>query len=183
MWDASQLSSAGTRINRRSAAHSRTLYADPALARRLGELGEPTVPEEHSGPYVLHDSELGAARAVYIADEREEFDEAIEVYVVEVCENWGEIEVPMHAHAVIAEACAMIRTHGRDWEFSTVMARLFMALEGSIVAISVPVGDGRLIWMPMLTLVRGMITVREPVSVQMRRQHSNWPLDVGHVDP
>jgi hypothetical protein len=168
MWD--NEASPRTYIRRREAAHERRLFADPPLARRLGLLEETSLGEHHSGPYLLHDSELGATRAAYADDQREEFDEMIDVFSVEVAPGWGEIAMPSQgARAAIGEVRAMIRTHERDWEFSELMRNLFTTLDGSIVAISIPAEDGRVIWMPLLTLVSGMLTLGERRSVRMRR--------------
>lgn len=159
----------GTAIHRREHDQQRVLYADARLAAQLRQLGAPTVPSGHSGPWVLHESLHAAARAVYAADDREAFDETVEVYPVEVVPAWGEIEIPRRADQAREEALSMMRPHGRDWEISALMADLLMTLEGSIVAISVPVGDARLIWLPMLTLLEGMVTVGSPQRVRMRR--------------
>lgn len=162
--------SAGTTINRREQDHERVLYADPQFASQLRWLGEATVPKPHSGPWVLHNSPYAAARAVYATDDREAFDdEVVVVFPVEVAAGWGEIEIPVRADNARAEALKMMRAHGRNWPFTPLMVDLLLTLGGSIVAISVPVGDGRLIWVPMLTLLEGMVTVGSPQFVRMQR--------------
>jgi hypothetical protein len=161
----------GTTIRQREQGDERRLFGAVALASRLEALDEPSAAENYSGPYLLHDSPYGLQRASYEAaeDDRADVEEDLTLAVVEVAAEWREINVPHHADALVREAVEIINAQDRDFGFSETMQTLFATLEPPIVAISIPTGDGRTIWLPMLTLVSGMIDVVEYISVPIRR--------------
>ena len=161
----------GTTIRQRQEGDERRLFASVALAARLEALDEPSVAENYTGPYLLHDSPYGLQRASYEAaeDDRADVDEELTIAVVEVVADWREITVPHHADALVREAVEIIHAEDSDRAFSEIMQTLFATLESPIVAISIPTGDGRVVWLPMLTLVSGMIEIVEYITVPIRR--------------
>jgi len=154
----------------------RTYFADPGLARRIDELNAGTVDDTRAARHdnILYDSETAKSTNSYAEDHREQVHELMTVVQVHV-DAWTELVIRPGASEGIRAILWLINKPERDWKHASGIARdllTYVAL-AEIHAISVPIRHGRLLWIPSLNAVGGLITVGD--SKQVRIEWGNPP--------
>jgi hypothetical protein len=149
----------------------RTYFTDPGLARRLGELNAGRVEDIRAvrRDNILYDYETAKSTNYYAEDQRERVHEHATVVQVHI-ESWTEFVIrPGGVADEIWEILWLINMPEWQWRNASSVARdlLTFAL-GEAHAISVPVRHGRLLWIPSLSAVRGLITIGETNHVRIQ---------------
>ena len=148
----------------------RTYFTDPGLARRLDELNAGRVDAIRTArrDNILYDSETAKCTHYYAEDQRERVHEHATVVQVHI-ESWTEFVMRPAGAEEIWAILWLINMPEWQWSNASSVARDLLALAlGEAHAISVPVGHGRLLWIPSLSAVRGLITIGEASHVRVR---------------
>ena len=171
-WD--EVDGSDIQINRRVDDDERMLFGTPPFVRVFDRFGQTSIPPWWSRPLVLHDSELGAAWAPYVHDDRDLIDEPVVVAHIEVKPGWGELVLPPEASSEIEEVFRLIWTPRDDWRLSDFGRSLLSRLNtnDSLVGVSVPIPLGRIIWVPWLSFVTDKLAARGTSTVRARRRQS-----------
>jgi hypothetical protein len=158
----------------------RTYFTDPGLARRLDELNAGRVDGVRAArrDNILYDSETAKSTNYYAEDQRERVHEHATVVRVHI-ESWTEFVIrPVGAAAEIWAILWLINRPEWQWSNASSVARDLLAFAlGEAHAISVPVGHGRLLWIPSLSAVRGLITIGEVNHVRIQWGPPTGPPD------
>ena len=162
----------------------RTYFTDPGLARRLGELNAGRVEDIRAvrRDNILYDSETAKSTNYYAEDQRERVHEHATVVQVHI-ESWTEFVIrAVGAADEIWAILWLINMPEWQWRNASSVARdlLTFAL-GEAHAISVPVRHGRLLWIPSLSAVRGLITIGEANHVRIQWGHRSDPPATGDI--
>jgi hypothetical protein len=86
-------------------------------------------------------------------------------------EHWTELVIgPGGASETIRAILWLINKPERDWSNATRIAQDLLAFVdlGKAHAISAPIRHGRLLWIPSLNAVRGLISIGESKKVRMQ---------------
>jgi hypothetical protein len=149
----------------------RTYFTDPGLARRLDELNAGRVDGMLAArrDNILYDSETAKSTNYYAEDQRERVHEHATVVRVHI-ESWTEFVIrPVGAADEVWAILWLINMPEWQWSNASSVARDLLAFAvGEAHAISVPVRHGRLLWIPSLTAVRGLITIGEANHVRIQ---------------
>jgi hypothetical protein len=131
----------------------RPYFTDPGLARRLAALNAGcAVGHAHwRHDNILYDSETGKITGYYAEDQRAQVHEHAMVVRVHVA-SWVELVITsVEAADQIGAVLWLINRPTHEWH-----------------AISVPIGHGRLLWIPTLDVVRGLIAIGDASRVRMQ---------------
>ena len=151
---------------------NRTYFTDPGLARRLDELNaghdddSPTARHDN----ILYDSETAKSTSYYAEDQRRQVHEHTTVVQVHIA-RWTELVIrPVAAAEATSAILWLINTPQREWNTASRIARDLLAFADltHTHAISVPIQHGRLLWIPSLNAVRGLITIGPSKHVRMQ---------------
>ena len=149
----------------------RTYFTDPGLARRLDELNAGHVDGVRAArrDNILYDSETAKSTNYYAEDQRERVHEHATVVRVHI-ESWTEFVIRQAGAAdEIWAILWLINMPEWQWSNASSVARDLLAFAvGEAHAISVPVRHGRLLWIPSLSAVRGLITVGQANHVRIK---------------
>jgi hypothetical protein len=160
----------------------RTYFTDPGLARRLDELNAGRVDGVRAArrDNILYDSETAKSTNYYAEDQRERVHEHATVVQVHI-ESWTELVIrPVGASDEIWAILWLINMPEWQWSNASSVARELLEFAlGEAHAISVPVGHGRLLWIPSLSAVRGLITIGEVSQVRIQWGSPSGPPHAG----
>jgi len=147
----------------------RTYFTDPGLARRLDELNAGTGAAADRHDNILYDSETAKSTYYYAEDQRERVFEHATVVQVHI-ESWTELVLgPGGASEEIWAVLWLINMPLWEWSNASGIARDILACaRGEAHAISVPIRHGRLLWIPSLDAVRGLITIGAANAVRIQ---------------
>jgi hypothetical protein len=148
----------------------RTYFADPGLARRIDELNAGIVDDARAARHdnILYDSETAKSTSYYAEDHREQVHELMTVVQVRIA-AWTELVIRPGAAEGIRAILWLINKPEREWTTASTIARDLLAYAelAEIHAISVPIQHGRLLWIPSLSAVCGLITIGDSKRVRI----------------
>lgn len=149
----------------------RTYFTDPGLAQRLTALNAGCA-DERSRPRhdnILYDSETGKITGYYAEDQREQVHEHALVVRVHVA-SWVELVITsVDASEEILAVLWLINRPAHEWDAAPPLAGELLGLAlHEAHAISVPTGHGRLLWIPTLSVVRGLVAIGDANLVRMQ---------------
>jgi len=149
----------------------RTYFTDPGLARRLAALnaGCAVGHAQTRHDNILYDSETGKITGYYAEDQRAQVHEHAMVVRVHVA-SWIELVITsVEAADQIGAVLWLINRPAHEWDEAPQLAGELLALAlREAHAISVPIGHGRLLWIPTLDVVRGLIAIGDASRVRMQ---------------
>ena len=164
----------------------RTYFTDPGLARRLDDLNAGRIDglRRARRDNILYDSETAKSTNYYAEDQREQVHEHATVVRVHI-ESWTEFVIrSVGASDEIRAILWLINMPEWQWSNASSVARELLAFAiGEAHAISVPIRHGRLLWIPSLSAVRGLITIGETSHVRMQWGPPSGPPATGAALP